>query len=146
MKDVVVDSSVAAKWVLPEADSDQADRVFTECVANKARLIVLDLGIVEVANAIWKRFLRGLISAEEARASLDKFMKCPVDVQIATSLLRPAFEIATKYRRAVYDAMFVALCEDRDLPGVTADEPLYEAVHADFPNILLLRNWPSGSP
>lgn len=31
--------------------------------------------------------------------------------------------------------------------GVTSDEPLYNAVHADFPEIILLRHWqPGGSP
>jgi predicted nucleic acid-binding protein len=30
MSDTVVDSSVAAKWILPEADSAQADRLIAE--------------------------------------------------------------------------------------------------------------------
>ena len=59
----------------------------------------------------------------------------------ASRLLRPALEIAARYDRAVYDALFVALTQDRGLPGVTADEPLYQAVGADFPQILLLRDW-----
>ena len=57
------------------------------------------------------------------------------------ALLQPAFEIAVKYDRAIYDALFVALAQDLRLPGVTADEPLWRAVHADFPNIVLLRDW-----
>ena len=52
-----------------------------------------------------------------------------------------ALEIAAKYGRAFYDALFVALCQDLGLPGITADEPLYHAVHADFPQIVLLRDW-----
>lgn len=43
---------------------------------------------------------------------------------------------------AVYDALFVALTVGTNLPGVTADEPLVRAVHADHPHIALLRNWP----
>jgi len=39
------------------------------------------------------------------------------------------------------DALFVALTQDLGLPGVTSDEPLYRAVHADFPQIVLLRDW-----
>jgi predicted nucleic acid-binding protein len=56
-------------------------------------------------------------------------------------LVKPALEIAAKYDRAVYDALFVVLCQDLQLPGVTADEPLYNAIHPDFPQIILLRNW-----
>jgi predicted nucleic acid-binding protein len=37
--------------------------------------------------------------------------------------------------------LFVALAQDLGVKGVTADEPLYNMTHADFPNIVLLRNW-----
>jgi hypothetical protein len=45
---------VAAKWILPEVDSPQADRVIAEVALKGERLIVLDLALIEVANAIWK--------------------------------------------------------------------------------------------
>jgi predicted nucleic acid-binding protein len=47
MFDVVVDSSAAAKWVLDEPDSDQADRLMLDAAAAGTRLIVLDLALVE---------------------------------------------------------------------------------------------------
>jgi hypothetical protein len=40
MSDTVVDSSVAAKWVLPESDSPQAQRLLTEVALKGERLIV----------------------------------------------------------------------------------------------------------
>jgi predicted DNA-binding antitoxin AbrB/MazE fold protein len=55
-------------------------------------------------------------------------------------LLRRATHIATHYGRSVYDALFVALTEDIQVFGVTADEPLYNAVRHDFPNVRLLRD------
>jgi predicted nucleic acid-binding protein len=146
MTDAVVDSCVAAKWVLPEADSAQALRVVTDVVPAGARLVVLDLVFAEVGNAIWKRLHRGLISATEARRCLDELTRSPVHVESATRLLRPAFEIAARYGRSVYDALFVALAHDLNLPGVTADEPLYHAVHADFPRVVLLRDWSAPPP
>src|SRR5258708_4934736 len=60
MSDTVVDSSVAAKWILPEADSAQALRLVTEVALAGERLIVLDLAFVEISNAILKRVHRGL--------------------------------------------------------------------------------------
>ena len=42
-----------------------------------------------------------------------------------------------KYDRSIYDALFVALAADLKLPGVTTDEPLYRAVSADFPQVVL---------
>jgi predicted nucleic acid-binding protein len=141
MSDTVVDSSVAAKWILPEPDSTQADRLISEVASKGARLIVLDLALIEVANAIWKRQHRGLATGDESRQFLDKLLRAPVDMVPATRLLKPALEIAMTHDRAIYDALFVALCRDLGLQGVTADEPLYNKVHANFPEIILLRNW-----
>ncbi len=141
MSDTVVDSSVVAKWVLPEPDSAQAQRLQTEIALKGERLIVLDLALVEVTNVIWKRYLRKIATADEARLHLDSLFRCPVRLEPAQRLLRPALDLAMKYNAAVYDALFVALAQDLGLPGVTADEPLYRAVSADFPQIVLLRNW-----
>ncbi len=141
MSDTVVDSSVVAKWILPEPDSAQAQRLITDVALKGERLIILDLLFPEVANAIWKRYHRGLATPDEANQFLDDLLRIPVHVEPAVRLLKPAMEIAAKYDRAVYDALFVALTQDLGLPGVTADEPLYKAVHADFPKIILLQNW-----
>ena len=141
MSDTVVDSSVVAKWILPEPDSPQAERLIIEVALKGERLIVLDLAFVEVTNAIWKRYHRGLATLDETRQCLDDLLGSPVDIEPAIRLLKAALEIAAKYHCAVYDALFVALCQDLRLQGVTADVPLYNAIHADFPQIILLRNW-----
>jgi predicted nucleic acid-binding protein len=56
MSDTVVDSSVVAKWVLPEPDSPHAERLIADVALKGERLIVLDLASVKVTNAIWKRY------------------------------------------------------------------------------------------
>jgi predicted nucleic acid-binding protein len=141
MSDAVVDSSVVAKWILAEADSDHAERLITEVAQKGERLIVLDLAFVEVANAIWKRYHQGLATLDEARQFVDKLVRSPVHVEPANRLLKPALEIVIEYHRAVYDALFVALCQDLGLQGVKADQPLFNVIHPDFPQIILLRNW-----
>ena len=141
MSDTVVDSSVLAKWVLPEPDSAEAQRLISEVALEGERLIALDLAFAEAANAIWKRHRRGLAKLDEARQLLNDLLQSPVHIEPATRLLKPALEIAARYDRAIYDALFIALCQDLGLSGVTADEPLYNVVHGDFPQIILLRNW-----
>jgi len=133
MSDVAVDSSVVAKRIIAEPDSAQAQRLISEVALKGERLIVLDLAFVEVANAIWKLRHRGLATLDQTRLFLDKLLLIPVHIEPAHRLLKPALEIAVKYHRAVYDALFVALCQDLGLRGVTADEPLHNVVHADFP-------------
>src|SRR5947209_18694026 len=128
MSDAVVDSSVVAKWILAEPDSAQAQRLISEVAIKGERLIVLDLAFVEVANAIWKRHHRGLATLDEARQFLDAFLRCPVQMQPGSGLLKPVFEIAAKYDRSIYDALFVALSQALGLRGVTADAPLDHAM------------------
>lgn len=141
MSRIVVDSSVVAKWVLPEPDSSIAGRVLTDAAAANDSLVVLDLTFAEVANAIWKRHRQGQITLVEARQFLGALVRAPVAVEAAAGVLCRGFEIAAQYDRSVYDALFVALTVELGAHGVTADEPLYNVVHTDFPQVVLLRNW-----
>jgi predicted nucleic acid-binding protein len=141
MSDVVADSCVVAKWVLSEADTAKALQVIADVTGAGGRLIVLDLALPEVANAIWKQYYRGLLTLDDARTRLDNLLTLSLQTEAARPLLKAAFEIAARYRRSVYDATFVALARHLKLKGVTSDEPLFDAVHADFPEIVLLRNW-----
>lgn len=141
MNDRVVDSSVAAKWVLAEPDSAQALRVITDSAARGGDLYVLDLALVEVTNVIWTKYHRRLITLEEAQQALILLQGAAVKVVPCLPLLTPAFAIAAQFDRAVYDAMFVAAARDLGIGGVTADEPLVRAVGSVYPEIQLLRNW-----
>jgi predicted nucleic acid-binding protein len=141
MSDLVVDSSVVAKWILPEVDSAKAHQLIDQTAASGERLIVLDLVFPEVANAIWKRHRQQLIDLGDARNLLEALGRSPVVVEPAVSLLGFAFEIAAKYDRAIYDALFIALAQQHGLPGITADEPLFNVMRTDFPQIVLLRDF-----
>jgi predicted nucleic acid-binding protein len=141
MSDVVIDSSVVAKWVLPEPDSSQAQQIMLDAAATGGQLVVLDLAYAEVASAIWKRHRQKLITLAEAESSLTALMRCPVVVQPSRDLLPEALALAVRYDRAVYDALFVALVQKRGSRGVTADAPLFNAVTAAVPQLKLLRDW-----
>lgn len=120
---VVFDSCVVTKWILPEADSDQAQQVLAETAQAGGRAVVLDIAFAEVANAIWKRLHRELITADEANHFLDDLLTLPVLVQPARHHLRLAFAIAAQHDRSVYDALFVAVARDLGLRAVTSDGP-----------------------
>jgi predicted nucleic acid-binding protein len=141
MSDVIVDSNVVVKWILPEDDSRQAARLFTDVATRGNQLLAVDFALIEAANAIWKKYHRGLILLDDARRFTGDLLVTPLQLQPAGRLIASAAEIAAKYDRAVYDALFVALCRDLRLHGVTADEPLWRAMNADFPDIMLLRDW-----
>ncbi len=140
--DAVADSCVVAKWLLIEHDTDEANRFFVDVMSRGGRIVVLDLALIEVAQAIWKRVHRGLLTPEEGDRLTDALLVLPVAIEPSGPRLRRAAEIARTYGRSVYDALFVALAEELGLPGVTADEPLHRAIAADFPGVILLRDRP----
>jgi predicted nucleic acid-binding protein len=146
MADVAIDSSVAAKWVLPESDTADAQAIVISANQSGFRLLILDMALAEVANAIWVRFIRGLITAAEVDELLADFLAMPLEVVPSRQLLAEAIRLSVRYRVAVYDALFVALTDAAGVAGVTADEPLVSAVKSDFPQIHLLRDWPPSSP
>lgn len=139
--DVVVDSSVIAKWILPQADSSLAQQVLSDVTGRGDRLLAVDLALPEVASAIWKRLRQKAITPTEADSFLDSLLRAPVATSPTTDLIKAAYPIAVRYDRAIHDALFVALAASLSLPGVTADEPLYNVVKSDFPRIILLRDW-----
>ena len=142
MSDVVLDSCVVAKWFVPEVDSAQAKRLLTDTTSAGNRLVMLDLALVEVTNTIWKKHRQKRMTWSEAEGAFNGLVIAPITVEPAANLLDEAFEIAVRNDRAVYDALFVALARDLNVKGVTSDEPLYNVVHADYPEIVLLRDWP----
>ncbi len=52
---LVIDASVAIKWVLAEPDSATAEALLT----SGARLMAPDLLVTEVVNAAWNAWCRG---------------------------------------------------------------------------------------
>lgn len=133
--DVVIDSCVVAKWILPETDSHKAQQVLSDIAQSGGRAIVLDFALLEVANAIWKQLHRGLITRDEAPQFLSDLETLPVLVQPARSHLRLAFAIADQCDRSLYDALCVAAARELGTRTVTADEhePLKKPFKTDIP-------------
>jgi predicted nucleic acid-binding protein len=141
MSDLIVDSCVAAKWVLPEPEGDLAEKITLDAAARGEKVRSLDLAVVEVANSIWKLAHRKKIQPHEAAEFLADFRRMTIEVDPALPLVERGIEIALHYDLAVYDAIFVASVEANGHEGVTADDALVKKVGADYPQIKLLRNW-----
>lgn len=99
----IVDASVGFKWLVPEQDSDKALALYAE------ELHAPDLFPVEVTNAVHVSAVRGRIS--DAQLLLDDLrLQLPI-LHPSTDLLTRALEIATQFRRSIYDSLDVALAE-----------------------------------
>jgi predicted nucleic acid-binding protein len=120
----VVDASVAAKWVLSEEHSEAALGLLRRCDELHAPAHWL----AEAANAARQRCSRQLITPAEAEECADILASAPIRVTPLAPLMRRAMLEALQLSVTVYDGLYVALAAQNDLPFVTADRQLFEAV------------------
>lgn len=136
MTELVLDASVAVKWVLSdtlEPLSREADHLLRQYGAGQIDLLVPDVFWSEVANALWKSARRGKISAQTAREALEMMLAHDLPTIPARKVLRRATSIALQFDRAVYDSIYIAVAEARRTQMITADERLANAMAAYFP-------------
>lgn len=111
---IVVDASVALKWLVPEDDSSTAEPyIGPETHAP-------DFIITECANALWKKVRKGEIKAVEGLngiGTLPGFVR----VHPSSGLVAPAYVIAAELDHPVYDCLYLALAEEFDCRLLTAD-------------------------
>jgi predicted nucleic acid-binding protein len=113
---IVIDASVAVKWVLSEVDSDAADALLDE-----PSLIAPAIWLVEAANALWRRSRAGEISTEGAKARLIELLKAPVASLAVDLYLDAALDLAAALGHPIYDSLHLAVAIQHGTHVVTAD-------------------------
>ena len=119
---IVVDASVAVKWVLPESDSGPA-----VALRGTDTLIAPSLVIAEIGNALWKNVLRGDVDRSDAFAALQIAVAHFERVVPIDELAARALELAVGLRHPIYDCLYLALAEREGVPIVSADAKLLSA-------------------
>lgn len=123
---LVVDASVATKWVVPEDDSDLADALLT----STARLHAPAFIAMEVANALWLKMRRGELDEVKARASVEYLRKIPLAAWQGEEPLPATLSLAKELDHAVYDCAYLALALHLDAVYVTADQRFWRKAKA----------------
>jgi predicted nucleic acid-binding protein len=126
MKALVMDASMACQLLLPEPLSGRAEAV----VRDATDIHAPDLMLLEVANVFWKRVQRKELEDREARMLLSHFLRLDLRLTTAEMLLPAAMEIALASRRTVYASCYIALARSLNVPCVTADQRLVNALRA----------------
>ena len=120
----VVDSSVATKWFVPEALSEQA----IDLLRLENEFAAPDLLLPEFGNVLWKKARLRELTRQEATATVRALESVPLAIFPSGPLLESAFEIALATGRTVYDSLYLALALALDCPLVTADERFANAL------------------
>jgi len=134
----VLDSSVALKWVLPEADSGKAIRLRDEYSNGIHELLAPDIFPSEIANGLASAERQNRIRTGESAIFLNDVLSAAPTLHHSSPLLIRAMEIAIPMKQAVYDCIYVALAETEGCELVTADDRLARSLRASYPFIVSL--------
>lgn len=135
---IVVDASVAAKWVLNEVDS----RAARALLGGADELTAPELVRFEGASAITRAARSGRLNAVEAESALDAWLALlgsgrielvPVDVH-----LRPAATLSCALRHPLYDCFYLVLAQHLNADLLTTDGTFLRRAAAVWPRVRLL--------
>lgn len=130
---LVVDCSVALKWVLDEPDSPRA-----RDLVDQERLIAPDFILVECANALSMTAVKGAISPSDATARLRTVQKARLGLTSTRPLTAPAQGLSLMLRHPVYDCLYLALALEQGVRVVTADRRFQTAAESHYPGAVFL--------
>jgi predicted nucleic acid-binding protein len=142
---MVVDASVAAKWLFPhEVRAQEAQELLTESTRQGEPLIAPPLLPFEIANIIRQRMIReGLVLADADQLML-RFLALPVRLDTPPGLYQRALAIADAYGlRAAYDAHYIALAQVVGCDLWTDDERLLRQLAGALPSVRALVSYPA---
>ena len=133
---VVVDASLAFKWLVEEEHSDKAHAVLLSWDTQNIGLAAPHFMPVEVTNALHRRVLRGDLTAEAASDLIKGLLSSRLELHETPLMHARALELASRLRQgAVYDSLYLALAEALNCELWTADEKFYRAASPIADNV-----------
>jgi len=122
---IVVDASVALKWVLDETRSEAA------VALRDQELIAPVVWLAEAATALWRHVRTGEISNDEAAANFSELLDSAGCIAPDRAAFRAGAKLVTEIGHPVYDCLYLAFALRHDthadrrfaatasLPGLT---------------------------
>ncbi len=133
---VVVDASLAVKWLVEEDDSDKAHAALQSWVARDIARIAPHLMPFEVANALHRRVLRGELNVGDSTRMIARLLESRLELHQPPNLHVRALQLASELKQnAAYDAHYLALAESFGCELWTADERLYRVASASIDRV-----------
>jgi len=128
MARLVVDASVAAKWVLPgESGMENAVGLKNDQASGRVELHAPSLITAEVGNALWKATRLQRLSLSEAERALKALERIRIALHETTwSKTADVLKLASRLNLTVYDSCYIRLAEELGARFITADRELLD--------------------
>jgi predicted nucleic acid-binding protein len=143
---VVVDASLALKWVLSEEDSSTAITLLQRWNNEKTEVIAPALFTYEATNILFRQVVTGKLTYDEAMKLLTKLFSIGILLNFAQhkEISIRAMEISHRFGLpATYDAHYVALADHEKCEYWTADARLWNTVRDKLPWVRRLSDYQS---
>lgn len=125
---IIIDSSVIAKWYLPDEKDNQALQIQQD-FSSKTIFISVPLLIFYEVNNILKNAAKSLrISNEKTYQAYEDLLQLDFTIYFSTALFKKALQLAIVFDITSYDASYIALAEYLKVPLFTADEKLIDKI------------------
>ena len=123
---IILDASVVVKWFSEEEYTEKALEIRERIRMGEERVIVPDLLLYELANALK---YNPSFDANDVSDALTSIFDMDVDIVTPIpEIINSAVTLAFEHNITVYDAFYIALAKETELTFITADRRLYERV------------------
>ncbi len=135
---IVVDASVALKWVLEEENTEDAIALLHRWRELAELLLAPPIFRPEVTNALHRRVGRQEITRAQAIDAVG-FLTSAVAIREPPGIYKEALALAHEFGlKYTYDSLYVALARAEDCELWTADRQIFRSAQPRFPLVRLL--------
>jgi len=122
---VIVDASVALKWVLTEPDSELAARLI-----ERGDLVAPAVFHIELGYTLTKLARKRMVAPADALSAWRDLRRAEILIYDDEALLEPAVELSLALNASFYDCVYLALAVETADQVVSADARFVRAVRA----------------
>ena len=140
MTGFVVDASVAIAWLFEDEVTPETEAVLDRLSDQEAH--APGLWELEVANVVLSAERRGRISEIATAQIMERLRDLPIRINPDNPRLHHLLEVARRYGLTSYDAAYLTLALQLNLPLATLDRDL--AAAAGLADVALVINGPAG--
>jgi predicted nucleic acid-binding protein len=123
---LVPDAGLGVKWLVPEPDAENAARLLDA----RFELHTPSYFFTEAASVLQRKIaVERTLTEAEGLGAFHLLQTIPMTVHPTEGLLEEALRHGVRYRRPVYDSLYMVLAVALGGRVVTADRRLYNGVH-----------------